>query len=87
MYVPEDSPLIVTLKQVYKDNTGQEPYCIAIGGATYARAFDNAVTFGPLFPGQPKVEHGPDEYIEIDSLVKNAQIIADAVIRLCGSKA
>ena len=87
IYVPEDSELITTLKQVYKDNTGEEPYCIAIGGATYARAFDNAVTFGALFPGQPKVEHGPDEYIEIDSLVKNAQIIADAIVRLCGRKA
>lgn len=87
LYVPQDSQLIRTLGQVYRDNTGQEPYCIAIGGATYARAFDNAVTFGPLFPGQPKVEHGPDEYIEIDSLMKNAQIIADAIIRLCGRKA
>ena len=87
LHVPKDSELIKTLGQVYRDNTGQEPYCLAIGGATYARAFDNAVTFGPLFPGQPKVEHGPDEYIEIDSLVKNAQIIADAIIRLCGHKA
>jgi succinyl-diaminopimelate desuccinylase len=86
LYVPEDSELIKTLGQVYKDNTGNEPYCLAIGGATYARAFKNAVTFGPLFPGQPCVEHGPDEYIEIDSLIKNAQIIADAIVRLCGCK-
>jgi succinyl-diaminopimelate desuccinylase len=87
LHVPEDSELVTTLGQVYKDHTGEEPYCLAIGGATYARAFDNAVTFGPLFPGQPKVEHGPDEYIEISSLVKNAEIIADAIIRLCGRKA
>ncbi len=86
LYVPEDSELITTLKQVYKDNTGNDPYCLAIGGATYARAFKNAVTFGPLFPGQPSVEHGPDEYIDIDSLIKNAQIIADAIVRLCGCK-
>jgi len=87
LHVPEDSELITTLKQVYKDNTGEEPYCIAIGGATYARAFDNAVTFGPLFPGQPSVEHGPDEFADIASLVKNAEIIADAIIRLCGRDA
>jgi|AGTN01.2.fsa_nt_gi dipeptidase, putative len=86
LYVPEDSELITTLKQVYRDNTGNEPYCIAIGGATYARAFKNAVTFGPLFPGQPSVEHGPDEYIEIDSLMKSAQMTADAIVRLCGCK-
>ena len=82
-YVPEDSELVVKLKETYKEMTGDDAYCFAIGGATYARAFENAVTFGPLFPGKPLVEHGPDEYIEIDTLMKNAAIIADAIIRLC----
>ena len=83
-YVPEDSMLVVKLKEAYTEITGEPAYCMAIGGATYARAFENAVTFGPLFPGQPSVEHGPDEYIEIDALMKNAQIIANAIIKLCG---
>lgn len=83
-FVPEDSPLIATLKEAYTEITGEPAYCIAVGGATYARVFDNAVTFGPLFPGKPSVEHGPDEYIEIDTLIKNAQIIANAIIKLCG---
>jgi succinyl-diaminopimelate desuccinylase len=82
-YVPEDSDLIVRLKEAYSEITGEDAYCISIGGATYARAFKNAVTFGPVFPGQPSVEHGPDEYIEIETLIKNAQIIANAVIKLC----
>lgn len=82
-FVPEDSELITKLKEAYAEVTGEEAYCISIGGATYARAFENAVTFGPVFPGQPSVEHGPDEYIEIDVLIKNAQIIANAVIKLC----
>lgn len=83
-YVPEDSPLVEALKQAYTEVTGEPAYCVAIGGATYARAFDNAVTFGPLFPGKPSVEHGPDEYIEIDTLVKNAHIIANSIMKLCG---
>ena len=82
-YVPEDSELITKLKEAYTETTGLDAYCFAIGGATYARAFKNAVTFGPVFPGKPNVEHGPDEYIEIDVLMKNAEVIADAVIRLC----
>jgi len=82
-FVPEDSELIVKLKEAYTEITDEPAYCVAIGGATYARAFENAVTFGPVFPGQPSVEHGPDEYIGIDVLIKNAQIIANAVIRLC----
>jgi acetylornithine deacetylase/succinyl-diaminopimelate desuccinylase-like protein len=32
------------------------------------------------------VEHGPDEYADIASLVKTAEIIADAIVRLCGDK-
>ena len=82
-FVPEASELIVKLKKAYSEITGEEAYCLAIGGATYARAFENAVTFGPVFPGQPSVEHGPDEYIEIDVLIKNAKIIANAIIKLC----
>lgn len=82
-YVPEDSPLVSTLMDVYTEVTGEKAYCISIGGATYARAFPNAVTYGPLFPGKPNVEHGPDEYIEIDTLMKTAEIIANAIIRLC----
>ncbi len=83
-FVSEDSPLVTALKEAYTEITGEDAYCISIGGATYARAFENAVTFGSLFPGQPNVEHGPDEYIEIESLMKNAEIIANAIIKLCG---
>lgn len=83
-FVPEDSPLVAALKQAYTEVTGEPAYCKAVGGATYARAFENAVTFGPLFPGKPRVEHGPDEYIEIDTLMKNARIIANAIIKICG---
>ena len=75
--------MVTALKEAYTEVTGEDAYCISIGGATYARAFENAVTFGSLFPGQPNVEHGPDEYIDIDSLIKNAEIIANAIIKLC----
>ena len=82
IYAPEDSPLIVKLKEAYTEITGQDAYCMAMGGATYARAFDNAVSFGPLFPGEDHVEHGPDEYIRIDTLMRCAQITANALIKL-----
>lgn len=86
-YVSEDSELVVKLKEAYSEVTGDDAFCFAIGGATYARAFENAVTFGALFPGKPQVEHGPDEYIEVDALVKNAEIIANAIVKLCGHRA
>lgn len=86
-YISEDSELVTKLKEAYTEVTGNDAYCLSIGGATYARAFDNAVTFGSLFPGQPMVEHGPDEYMEIESLIVNAEIIANAIVKLCGTHA
>jgi succinyl-diaminopimelate desuccinylase len=86
-HVSESSELVTKLKEAYSEVTGNEAYCMSIGGATYARAFANAVTFGPLFPGKPNVEHGPDEYIEIETLMLNAEIIANAIIKLCGQMA
>lgn len=82
-YVSEDSPLVAGLKQAYEEVTGEKAYCMTMGGATYARAFPNSVAFGALFPGQVGTEHQPDEYIEIDSLVKIADIIANAIVVLC----
>jgi len=82
-HVSEGSELVTKLKEAYSEITGEQAYCVSIGGATYARAFENAVTFGPLFPGKPSVEHGPDEYIEIETLMKNAEIIANAILKIC----
>ncbi|MEG2625000.1 MAG: dipeptidase PepV [Christensenella sp.] len=82
-FVSEDSPLIAGLKQAYEEVTGEPAYCMNMGGATYARTFPNSVAFGALFPGQIGTEHQADEYIDIDSLVKTADIIANAVVVLC----
>ncbi len=81
-YVDPGSPLIQTLQRAYKEYTGTEAKCLAIGGGTYARAIPGAVAFGPLFPGQPMTEHGPDEYIDIDSLLKATRMYAYAMAEL-----
>lgn len=86
IHVPEDSELVKSLKEAYTEATGEKAYCISIGGATYARAFDNAVSFGALFPGEEHVEHGPDEYIRIDTLLKCSQITANAIMKLAGAE-
>lgn len=83
-YVEEDGFLVQSLKEVYEEMTGEKAYCLSVGGATYARTFPNCVGFGPLFPGQVGTEHQPDEYIEIDSFIKLADILAAAMIKLGG---
>jgi succinyl-diaminopimelate desuccinylase len=81
-YVDPETPLVQTLKKAYTEYTGAEARAFAIGGGTYARAIPGAVAFGPLFPGRPMTEHGPDEYIDIPDLLKATRIWAYAMAKL-----
>jgi succinyl-diaminopimelate desuccinylase len=82
LYVSPDTPFIKKLQKVYEEKTGDKAELLCIGGGTYAKSMPNVVAFGPLFKGDPMVEHKPDEYIEIDSLIKNVQIMAAAICEL-----
>lgn len=82
VYVPEDSELIQVLLRVYAGQTGLPARPKSIGGGTYAKFMPNIVAFGPVFPGDEVREHKPDEFIEIDKLMKNAQIFAEAMYQL-----
>lgn len=82
LFLSKDHAMIQTLIEVYEEETGLDGDPIATGGATYARSMKNIVAFGPLFPGQEKVAHQPDEYIEINAMVKCAQIYGKAIEKL-----
>ncbi len=82
VYVPKDSELVQKLMKVYREETGGDEEPVAIGGGTYAKAFDNMVAFGPIFPGDPEVIHQPNEYAEVDKLMKSFQIVAAAMYEL-----
>lgn len=82
LFIPDDSPLVSTLLKVYRDQTGLEGEAKCIGGGTYAKALPNILAFGPVFPGDEVREHKPDEYITVDNLMKNAQIIAAAMYEM-----
>lgn len=83
LYVPKDNFMVQKLMSVYREETGDtdsEP--ITIGGGTYARTMENAVAFGPMFPGQKDVAHQKDEFISIDQLMKITRIYAKALYEL-----
>lgn len=82
IYLPKDHELIQKLMKVYQAFTKDDKEPITIGGGTYARAMDNAVAFGPLFPGQPELAHQKDEYIAIEDLIKITKIYAQALYEL-----
>lgn len=82
LYVEKDSKLVKILMESYEEVTGSEAYTIAVGGQTYAKAFDNMIAFGPVFPGEETCAHMINEYIEIDNLIKCAKIYGRAIYKL-----
>lgn len=82
LYMEESSELVQKLLKVYRDYTGDESAPKCIGGGTYAKMMPNILAFGPIFPGDEVREHKPDEFIEIDRLMDNAKIMADAIYEL-----
>lgn len=84
IYIDEDDKLIKTMIDVYRKNTGdKEAKPLVMGGGTYARALDNFVAFGALFPGEEELFHQRNEYISIDSLKKATLIYAETIYELC----
>ena len=82
IYVPKDHPLVKILQRVYEEETGERCEPLAIGGGTYAKALPNTVAFGPIFPGCQNRIHESDEYITVEELMKNVQIITRAMYEL-----
>ncbi|MCQ4636146.1 dipeptidase PepV [Anaerovorax odorimutans] len=83
IYIPADDPMIVTLMDIYKRQTGDESgEPLVIGGGTYARAMKNVIAFGARFPGEPELGHQKNECLSVDSLVAMTKIYAEAIFRL-----
>ena len=82
LYMPADHFLIKTLMKVYTEETGFDGTPLSSGGATYARSIDNCVAFGAVFPGGAKTEHQPNEFVDINDLVKATNIYALSLYEL-----
>ena len=80
--IPKDNYLVKTLCQIYNEETNSNLEPIAIGGATFARAFDNCISFGANLPGQKDMCHQTDEFISIDNLMLSCKIYAKAIYEL-----
>ncbi|MDV3427291.1 MAG: Sapep family Mn(2+)-dependent dipeptidase [Bacillota bacterium] len=82
IYVPIENELVKKLRKVIEEQTDLESTPLTSGGATYARAMENCVAFGAVFPGKPKTEHQTNEYIDVNDLMKSAEIYAHAIYEL-----
>ena len=79
LYFPKDHFLVQTLCNIYNTSTSSCLSPIAIGGATYARAFPNCISFGANMPGAKDMCHQTDEFIKIDDLLLTSKIYARAI--------
>ena len=71
------------LLRVYERVTGDKGRCIAIGGGTYVHEIEGGVAFGAEFPDTDYHMHSPDEFITVSDLLKNAELMAEAIVELC----
>lgn len=82
LFTPKDDFLVKTLVSIFNKKTGLNESPIAIGGGTYARAFENFISYGATMPGDKDMCHQVDEFIEIDKLILSAKIYAEAIYEL-----
>ena len=79
LFVTPDAPLVKKLLTAYNNITGENGVPESIGGGTYCRYVDNAVSFGPLFPGEIELAHQPNENIPLENLRKITYIYTEAL--------
>ena len=82
-----DSPAVRALVDTYNEVTGEHAEPFAIGGGTYARNFERAVSFGPednrlALPAWGGPMHGPNECANEALLRRALKIYTLALIRL-----
>ncbi len=81
-HVSPHSKLVHDLLDAYHEVTGLPAETIATGGGTYARVLEEGVAFGSVFPGEEELAHQANEYMPVDSIMKNVQIFVYALEKL-----
>lgn len=82
LYIEKENKLVQTLCSIFNETCSSNFEPIAIGGATYARAFPNCISFGMNFPKDKDMCHQADEFIEINKLLLATNIYAKAIFKL-----
>lgn len=82
----KESFLVKSLQEAYEKVMGEEGSPVTTTGGTYAKLMPNIVPFGPSFPGQKGIAHLPNEWMDIDDIMKNVEIYALSMYYLNGVK-
>lgn len=84
MLLNPQSKFIMSLSKAFEKATKLEAKTFTMGGATYARDFDYAASFGPIMEWEPNPAwvgslHGPDEGIKEEVMKKTFKIYVYAI--------
>lgn len=87
MLLNPKSTFIEALSKAFTDATGKKAKRFTMGGATYARDFDHASSFGPIMDWEPNPAwvgslHGPDEGIKVKVMKQTFKIYVHAIKEL-----
>lgn len=86
IYLSDDNFLVKELLDVYNQATNTNESSVVIGGGTYARAMDNIVAFGPMFPNRYDSAHQKNEHMLVQDFSKCLEIYTKAILRLLDNK-
>lgn len=82
-YVSPDDPIVTTLMNAYREQTGDsDSKPEVVGGGTYGRLMKRGVAFGALFPDTPNTMHQVNEYQPVDQLILSIAIYMQAIYDL-----
>lgn len=79
VYMDQHGPVMQALLSAYRQVTGDDTEAMTTGGGTYARAMENIIAFGPVFPGHLCTEHEKNEYILVEDFLKLRQVYRAAL--------
>lgn len=82
LYVNPDNPLIEKLSNAYKKVFGTNPELLSKGAASYARALNNGIVFGPTIAGDITNTHKANENISLNTLFKAIEVYIYALYYL-----
>lgn len=83
IYIDPKSKLIQNMLSIYKElSKNKDAKPLAIGGGTYARAFENCFSFGACEPKTSLLMHNVNERIKISELNSMLQIYIKAIEKL-----
>ncbi|MBQ9385243.1 MAG: Sapep family Mn(2+)-dependent dipeptidase [Ruminiclostridium sp.] len=80
----ENSEFVQKLLKVYERCENEKGRCIAIGGGTYVHNVPGGVAFGVERGDTDYHLHGANEFITTDELLRDAVIMAEAIVEICG---